>query len=157
MLAALSAGCMGYRIGNSPPAGIRTVHVPTFKNQTDQPLLEADTTRATIQALQQDGSLKVADSDLADSRLDVALTTMTMNPVVYDRNNARSPEQYRLQIQAKLSLIDARTGKAILERAVKGETLFKPGEDLGAAKRIAVPEASKDLAHQVVQAVLEYW
>ncbi len=157
LLAALSFGCMGYRVGSSLPAGIRSVHIPTFKNQTGEPLLETDTTRALIEALQTDGSLKVMDADRADGRLDVALTALTLEPVVYERDDAKVPEEYRLRIQAKLSLVSIRTGKEILARTVKGEKLFKPGGDLAAAKGTAIPKASKDLAHKIVQAVVEFW
>lgn len=148
---------MGYRIGNTLPAGVRSVHVPTFKNQTGEPLLETDTTRATIEELQTDGSLKICDADRADARLDVVLLSEAMEPVVYERNDAKVPEEYRLRITAKVSLVGARDGKEILSRTVKGEKLFKPGGDLATAKRSAIPKASKDLAHRIVQAVVEYW
>jgi hypothetical protein len=157
LLASLSAGCMGYRIGNTPPGGIRSVHVPTFKNQTGEPLIESDATRAVIEAIQTDGSLKVMGAEHADSRLDVTLTSLVLEPVVYERSDAKVPEEYRLRIKAKVSLANLRTGKEILQRSVKGEKLFKPGGDLTTAKRTSMPKAAKDLAHQIVRAVVENW
>jgi hypothetical protein len=157
LLVSLSVGCMGYRIGSSLPKGVRSVSVPTFKNKTSEPFLETDTTRAVIEALQTDGSLKVLDADLADARLDVVLTSLTLDPVVYERNDAKVPEEYRLRIQAKLSLVATRTNKEIVGRSVKGEKLFKPGGDIATGKHTAIPKAAKDLAHQIVKAIVEYW
>lgn len=156
-IAGIAAGCMGYRVGTSLPAGVASVYVPTFKNQTIEPMLEADTTRATVEDLQTDGSLKVKDASRADARLDVVLTALTLEPVVYERNDAKVPEEYRLVISADLTLVRTGTEEKVFSRKVKGEKLFKPGGDLDTAKRTAIPKASKDLAHKIVQAVTEYW
>lgn len=157
LAAVAAAGCAGYRIGSSLPAGVHSVYIPTFKNETSEPLLEVDTTRAMVEELQSDGSLKVADADNADARVDVVLKELTLDPVVYERNDAKVPEEYRLRIRAQISLVRSRTGETILTRLVKGEKLFKPAGDLATAKRTAIPKASKDLAHKLTQALTEYW
>ena len=45
-------GCTSYRLGSMLPPGVKTVYVPTFVNETSEPFIEVDATRATIQALQ---------------------------------------------------------------------------------------------------------
>lgn len=157
LLAASCAGCAGYRLGNSLPGNLRSIHIPTFKNETDEPLLETEATRETMQAFQLDGSLKLADAAKADCRLDVVLTALTLDPVVYERNDAKVPEEYRLRIQARATLVNSRTGEKVLERQAKGERLFRPAGDLATAKRTAIPKASQDLARKIVRTVVEYW
>lgn len=157
ILAAWSAGCAGYRMGNSLPGNLRSIHIPAFKNQTDEPLLETEATRETMQAFQLDGSLKLAEPARADCRLEVVLTALTLDPVVYERNDAKVPEEYRLRIQTEVTLVNCRTGEKVLVRKAKGERLFRPAGDLATAKRTAIPKASQDLARKIVRTVVEYW
>jgi hypothetical protein len=156
-MAGLAAGCLGYRIGTSLPGNVRSVHIPTFVNKTEEPMIETEATRETIKAFQTDGSLRIAEANHADCRLDIVLTAMLLEPVVYERNDAKVPEEYRLRIKAELTLINSRTGEKILTRQTVGERLFAPGGDVATAKRTAIPHASRDLARKVVRAVVEYW
>ena len=55
-LTLLLTGCTGYRLGSMLPPEIKTVYVPTFANQTTEPLLEMEATDAVIVEFQQDGS-----------------------------------------------------------------------------------------------------
>ena len=60
LLLLLSAGCANYRLGSMLPADLKTVYVPTRKNETAEPLIEQDVTRAILSQIQMDGSLRVA-------------------------------------------------------------------------------------------------
>ena len=46
LLAAILPACVGYRLGSMLPADIKTVYVDPVINQTDEPLIEVETTRA---------------------------------------------------------------------------------------------------------------
>ncbi|MBU0678268.1 MAG: hypothetical protein KJ626_09115 [Verrucomicrobia bacterium] len=155
---ALLNGCVGYRLGSMLPADIRTVYVPTFANETDEPLLEVDTTRATISRIQRDGSLKIADAETADAILKVRLIAYDLAPLSYDGDKKTLVNEYRAVLTTSVVLVRRTTNKVLAEDpSVQGETTFEFGGDLTSAKRQALPEASEDLAHDIVERIVEAW
>lgn len=150
-------GCVGYRLGSSLPADVRSVHVPTFVNDTNEPLIESDTTRAAIQEFQRDGTLRVLDKDEADLLLEVSLVEFTLEPLRFDRDETKTAEEYRMRITANILLTRISTGETMTKRKVTGETFFDFSGDMGTSKRTALPLAAADLAHDIVESVVEYW
>ncbi len=151
-------GCVGYQLGSMLPADIKTVHVPTFINDTSEPLIEIETTQATVIRLQQDGSLKVVKQDQADAILEVELTDYKLEAVSFERNKETRANEYRILLRANVILKRADTGELIVQVSkVSGEADFSFTGNLSAAKRTAFPEAAKDLAHDIVEKVVEAW
>jgi hypothetical protein len=154
----LFTGCAGYRLGSSLPPGIRTVHVPTFVNATGEPELEIRTTRATVQEFQRDGTLRVVGKAESDVVLNVRLVEYRLEPLRYDRNAVKTTSEYRMIIAAEITCRQTRNKQVLTQRRVIGKTTFTPpGGDLATAKLDALPAASRDLAHEVVKCVVEYW
>ncbi len=63
-----------------------------------------------------------------------------------------------MRIDAKVVL--KRAGKQstlILERNVYGDATFEMAGDMSTSKLTALPAATRDLAHHVVQELVEYW
>lgn len=152
----LGSGCTGYRLGSTLPPGIASVHVPTFVNRTREPQIEGETTRATIQEFQRDGTLKIADSRRADAFLDVALTDYRLQPLRYEKDRAKTTREYRMLLTAELVFKRA-TGEVVVRKRVVGEATFEPGSNLPTAKQEALPRAASDLAHRIVESVVEAW
>lgn len=162
LLAGLAAalclsGCVGYRLGSTLPPDLRTLHVPPFANKCGEPLIEIETTQATIQDFQKDGTLRIVDADRADAILEVALVKYVLEPLRYEKDRSKTTKEYRLQITADVTLTRAGTNKILTRSQALGETTFLPGSDLTSAKRAALPAAAVDLAHHIVQSVVEYW
>lgn len=157
-LAAAAAGCAGYRLGSSLPPGIRSVHVPTALNQTGEPLIENEITRALISEIQRDGALRAAPLESADAVLTVTLRRHDFSPIAYQRATRSEPDEYRLTLEASFTLTRA-DGDAILAEAssARGEGVARLAGDFGAAKRAALPEAARDLARDVVRRLVEHW
>ncbi|HRV31690.1 MAG TPA: LPS assembly lipoprotein LptE, partial [Kiritimatiellia bacterium] len=65
---------MNYRLGSMLPGDVRTVYMPTCVNQTTEPQIEQDVTRAILSQIQTDGTLRVAPELEADSILSVTIT-----------------------------------------------------------------------------------
>jgi len=151
------AGCAGYQLGTTLPPDIKSVHVPRFVNRTGEPLVENETTAATLQEIQRDGSLTIADAGRADTVLEVTLTRYRLEPLRYERDNVRTTREYRLRLTATLVFKRRGSNATLLERTVQGEATFLPQGDLTSAKRNALPEAARDLAHDIVESVVEYW
>ena len=155
-LTALS-GCSSYKLGSSLPADIRVVYVPTFINKTSEPLLEAVTTDATISEIQRDGTLSLGSEKKSDVILNVVLTDLKLYPLRYKRSNNTTADEYRLAITAEMQLTKRSTGKVMMRYVVVGERDFIPSGDLSTGKRDALPMAAKDLAHRIVERIVEYW
>jgi hypothetical protein len=159
VLAAVTlGGCAGYRLGSSLPADIRAIHVPTFVNKTGEPLLEVETTAAVIREFQTDGTLKVVgDVSRADLELRAELLTYKLEALRFDPNERRTADEYRLRIEARLVCRRIGGGAVLVSRKVDGESTFTLSGSLNAAKQSALPKAARDLAHNVVEAVVEAW
>lgn len=156
-LGTVLTGCAGYKLGSTLPADIKTVFVPTFVNKTDEPMVETEATRATIQQLQMDGSLEVAGQDVADTILEVIITKISFHPLSFQQDSRKTAQEYRLYLTAEVLFKKAKTNQILSKKRVQGEATFFPAGDIAAAKRLALPTASKDLAHRIVEAVVEYW
>ena len=152
------SGCIGYKLGSMLPDGIRSVYIPTFVNNTDEPLLEVETTQAVIAEIQRDGSLRVAEENAADSILTVSLENFTLNPLRFDDIKATQAREYRLTITASIKLVRVANNQIIVENPrVQGESTFEFIGDLTTSKRRETPAAARDLAHDIVEKLVEVW
>ena len=71
-LAVSLGGCVGYRLGEIKPQYLKDVHsiaVPTFKNNTFIPRMEALVTNTVIKQFQQDGTFRITNEAQADAIL----------------------------------------------------------------------------------------
>lgn len=154
----LLTSCAGYQLGSMLPPDIETVFVPTFVNDTEEPLLEVETTRRAISYIQRDGSLRIASENTADSILLVTLTDFEIAAIAYDRTRRAAAEEYRMFIRASVQLVRRTTGTVIAEDPrVVGESTFLLVGDLTSAKLTGIPDAAEDLAQRIVSAIVEAW
>ena len=156
-VAGLLAGCAGYQLGSTLPPDIKTVHVMPFANQSGEPLLENQTMRAAVAEFQKDGTLRVVDSATADLLVEVTLTECKLEPVRYNQDSARTAQEYRLWIRGTIRVKRQPAGTAMFSGSIQGESTFDFAGDLASAKTRAIPAASLDLAHKIVESVVEYW
>lgn len=157
-LAGLGSGCAGYRLGSMLPPDIKTVYVPTCVNKTSEPQIEIEATRALIQDLQRDGSLRVVNQDQADAKLEVVLVNYTIEPVSYRSDSRTSAREYRIVLRAKILMTRRSNGSVVVEHPdVRGEYVFPVLGDLSSSKLRGLPSAAEDLAHNIVEKVVEVW
>lgn len=155
---AVGCGCVGYRLGSMLPPDIKTVYVPTFVNRSSEPLLEVQTTAATISEIQRDGSLRISDEAHSDATLTVRLISYNLQPIAYNDTRTTSAENYRAVLTASFVLTDNRDGKVLAQSGkVIGESLFALSGDLSSSKRRVLPDVSKDLAETIVARMVEAW
>ncbi len=152
-----STGCIGYRLGSTLPEGINVIHVPTFVNKTTEPRLEIECSQAALRELQRDGTLSVSDLEKSDVVLNVELTGFRLDPLRYNADTSTTTREYRLTITANITLTNRRTKEVMTRNTVHGENDFIPAGDLSSAKREALPGAAADLAHDIVESVVEFW
>lgn len=150
--------CTGYRVGSMLPPEYQTVAVPTFENNSEEPLIQNEATSAAISQIQFDGSLRIADMDSADSILHVTLTDFSMRPIRFSGDRARLANEYRMEITASMVLVDRDTGEVIVEaERLRGEADFIVAGDMTSSKQTALPEAMRDLARRIVERMVEVW
>jgi len=151
-------GCVGYRLGSTLPPDVKSIYVRLFINKCNEPLLEIDTTNATIAEFQKDGTLRVVPKGEADLILETTLTSMTLTPLRYDQvTDATKPNEYRLTLYVSFVLKRAKTQEIMNEASVIGESTFQFIGNLNSSKRAAIPPASQDLAKRIVEKVVETW
>lgn len=158
--AAAITGCtqLGYNLGSMLPPEIKTVYVPVFVNSTDEPLLEVEVTRAAQEAIQVDGSLKIANEADADAVLRANLIAYKIVPIAFREDKATATDEYRIYLTAGFVMTQKATGEVLAQSSrVLGESTFFLEGDLTSSKKRALPEAADDLAHDIVEQIVEHW
>ena len=154
----LAQGCVGYRLGSMLPADVRTVHVPTCENRTDEPLLEQDVTRAILSQIQTDGTLRIAPADTADTILDVAILRFWLDPVAYAKGEGSTANQYRMNLRASFVLRRRADGSVVVESpGVVGWYDFEFTGDMTSSKAVALRPAADDLGRRILSRIVQYW
>ncbi|HRZ11209.1 MAG TPA: LptE family protein [Kiritimatiellia bacterium] len=158
-LALVLPGCVGYKLGSMLPADIKTVYVEPFINQTDEPLIEVEVTRAAVGEIQRDGSLRIVrDPAAADAVLKVALTSYTLSPIAYQADRATATEEYKLELAASARLTRRASGAVVVDTPrITGETTFILAGDLTTSKEAGLPAAAQDLGRRIVASLVEAW
>lgn len=154
----LAGGCASYRLGTMLPPDIRTVYMPTCVNDTTEPLIELDVTRAILSQIQMDGSLRLAPAETADAILDVTLTRFWLNPVAFAPGQASTTAQYRMSIQASFVLRRRADDSVVVESpGVTGWYDLDIAGDLTSSKAVALRPAAEDLGRRIVSRIVQYW
>ena len=154
----LFTGCANYQLGTMLPDDIKTVYVPTFVNKTMEPQIEFTTTSTTINEIQKDGSLQIAGEADADTILLVTLTDYRLDPLAYEDNRTTTTEEYRSIITASVVFQRNNDGTILAEYpVVTGDSTFLMSGDFTSSKQKALPDTAKDLAHEIVQKIVETW
>lgn len=157
LLAAVSltaSGC-GYVVGSPYRQDVRTVHVPTFTNQTFRRGFETRLTEAVQKQITTRTPFRLAKSPGADTRLTGKIVSIDKRPA--NQNKYDDPRELELSITVEVVWEDLRTGEVIAQRSVPlnaqmahavVNTSFapEPGQSLATATQDAVDQ----LARQIV-------
>jgi hypothetical protein len=160
VVALILGGCAGYHVGPIQPkfmAGIKTIAVPSFKNDTLIPRLEVLTADIVIRQIQQDGTYQVVDRDRADAVLEGKVVSITRSSLRSLRENVLTTTEFRITVNIKFKVVKRDTGADIESRTVLGTTSFYTGSDPGEGERQALPLAIQDAANRMVSQISEGW
>ncbi len=160
LLLTVLAGC-GYHQagGNRLPSDIRTIAVPVFYNETFEPALEDAVTSAVKQEFLTNSRLTVVnDPEQADLVLKGTVISFGLDPLSFDRTKSVVLE-YRVRIRVAVTVQDRRSQKVLWkDEAMQSAAEYTVNPDTAAnrvAQDLAVAEASKQFAENVVHRVLE--
>jgi hypothetical protein len=144
-------------------AGIRTLAVPAFKNQTLEPRVESLLATTLIKQLQQDGTYKIASERDADAVVEGTLKRLERIPARGVRTDFYQTSEYLLDMIVGVKVIEKSTGKTISEKEVRGgSSFFVSGlstltADVNRDERQAIPQAAEDAAVRITSYLSEGW
>lgn len=156
VLGLVSCGCASsYSWKSSVPPEVRTVSVPTFRNESDVMELGAIAARQVGRELQREGTFKLASTDDAALEIQGTIKSVKTKFSANDRLIRRRVSTYDFSVQAVVSVIDRRTHKVLVDnRTYSARTVLTSGEDLSTARRGASGRLMDDLSRQVVDDLL---
>ncbi len=159
LVAFLLSGC-GYKLGEirpTPMRSVRTLAVPTFKNNTYEPRIEVLVADTVIKQLQQDGTYTIVSDDTADAILYGTVTKIERRSLRSVQNNVLATSEFGLTLTVSYEVIDRVTGALLMKSTVQGDTSFFSSNDLQTTERQAIPLAAQRLAVDLSAALSEGW
>lgn len=157
-LAALAlAGCASYHLGPvmDDKAGDKSVEVLPFNNQTLEPRLGDALTQALRERLQTDATYHLSTHGPGDIIVTGVIRQYHRIGLGYSSTDSITPENYRIEVIVHVTAREHDSGKLIMDRDVKGQTLVHIGADLASAERQALPLVSAELARNITEHLTE--
>lgn len=158
--AAVAVSCLSgcgtsYRWRSDVSPDMRTVSVPTFRNESNVTGLGSAMTRQLLREFQREGTFSLAA--VGDSAVEVqgVVKSASSASQTYDRRSGLRVSGYEMTARVEISVIDKRTRKVLVDNRVYAvTTTFTAEQDLSTAMRDASGRLADDLARQVVDDVL---
>jgi outer membrane lipopolysaccharide assembly protein LptE/RlpB len=153
------AGC-GYHLGEIRPTtmrSVRTLAVPTFKNNTFESRIEVLFADTVVKKLQQDGTYRIVDTNQADAVVYCVIEKIDRGALRSVQNNVLATSEFRLTVTARYEVVDIGTGRVLMEGQVTGNTSFFSGNDLQTLERQGLSNAAADLAENLTNRLTEGW
>ena len=150
-------GCgTDYRWRSSVPEELRTITVPTFRNESDVPELGAVATRQILREIQREGTFKIRPGGEAALEVQGTVKSAVGALNAYNRRSGARVAAYRLEVKAVVSVIDKRRHAVLVDnRTYTASDDFTSGTDVTTATRDASGRVADDLARQVVDDLLK--
>lgn len=148
-------GCLyGFAGGGLPPS-IKTVAVLPFDNQTPEPTLTQEISRAVREAVERRLGLRQSAQSQADAVVRGSITRYEPDlPVAYQGGEGRevSVTKRQVQISVNVEILDQKQGKPIWQRnlLVKGD--YDPGREADGRRK-----ALEDLVVNIVDGAQSQW
>jgi len=145
-------GCVtAYRWTSSVPEGMRTVTVPTFRNDSNVTELGNIATRQVLREIQREGTFKVKRPDDAAVEIQGVIRQAQAGYSAGDRRTGARLGEYTFTLSADVSVIDRVNGKVLINnRRYSAVTTYVTNQDRLTGERDASGRAADDLAQQIV-------
>lgn len=131
----------------------QTIHVPVFKNETLQFGIEESLTRATIEAFQRDGRLKVTPESSSDLQLKVTIKDVHVDPVAF--SDIDRAVGFSMTVMILAQAVNTNTGEVVMpERPFVATGAYLLSNNPGTTKS---RDISNVLAEQILSFLVEGW
>lgn len=148
----VSVGCVtAYRWTSSVPERMRTVAVPTFRNDSDVTELGSVVSRQILRELQREGTFKIRRVDDAALEIQGTVSQARSSYGAGDRRSGARLGELSFIVDATVSVIDRANGKVLIDnRRYSAMTTYVVNADILTGERNASGRAAEDLAQQIV-------
>ena len=152
----LMCGCAtDYSWKPSVPEAMRTVSVPTFRNESEVNELGAVASRQLLREFQREGTFKIRTAGDAALEIQGVVKSANYGMAAYDRHIRGRVAAYECFAKVEVSVIDKRNRKVLVDnRIYRAETSVTSGQDITTSMRDASGRLMDDLARQVVNDML---
>ena len=149
-------GCgTGYRWRPAVPHDMRTVSVPTFRNESDVQEIGAIAARQVLREFQREGTFAVRPAGDAALEVQGTIVSAYSGGGAFNRRAGMRLSACEFLAEAKVSVVDKRRGKVRVDsRKYTARTTYTASQDATTAMRDATGRLMEDLAQQVVDDVL---
>ena len=155
LLLALCGCGTGYNWRSSVPEEVRTVSVPTFRNESNVSELGAVSTRQLLREFQREGTFRIRTTGDAALEVQGVIKSASFGTMAYDRRIYGRLAASSCSAVAEVSVIDKRDRKVLVDnRQYVATTTFTSRQDRTTAMRDASGRLADDLARQVVNDLL---
>lgn len=153
---AFASGCGSTYAWRSPvPKTMRTVCVPTFRNESDLNELGAVSARQIAREFQREGTFALCGADEAALEVQGVVKSVSVGDVAYSRRAYGRQHAGVVKATVEVSVVGKRAGRVLIEaRNYTAQTTLMAGQDITTAERDAAGRLADDLARQVVDDVL---
>jgi len=152
VLVASACGCLtSYRWTSSVPERMRTVCVPTFRNESDVTELGAVVSRQILREVQREGTFKIKREGDAAIEVQGIVKSAGETYSIGDRRSGARLYESVFEVVATVSVIDRANGKVLVDnRQYVAQTTYVINQDILTGQRNASGRAAEDLAMQIV-------
>ena len=151
-------GCAGYKLGAVKPAAladIRSMAVPTFINQTQEPRASVLVTNALIGKMMTDGTYEISTIDKADAVLRGTITDINRRQLRGTRIDVLRTRELEVSVVVEYVVEDLGTGSEIDSGTVTGKTNIFLDPNFQLSERQAVQDAAERLAFSLTSRLTE--
>ncbi len=137
------------------PEKMRTVAVPTFRNESDLSEMGAVATRQVLRELQREGTFSIRRADEAALEIQGVVKSVSTGDAVTSRRTLARAASSEMTAEVEVSVIDKRAGRVLVEaKMYRPRTTLMANGDMTTAKRDASGRLADDLARAVVDDLL---
>ncbi len=158
LLAALAlVGCgTTYSWRSQVPERMRTVAVPTFRNESDVTELGAVAAGQVAREFQREGTFALRRAGDSATEIQGVIETALSHGRAYRRNTGMRNNEFTFTAQVKVSVIDKINSRVLIDnRVYRAETTYVANQDVLTGERNASGRLAEDLARQIVDDVTE--
>lgn len=144
----------GYKIGglvNGSLEGMKTFDVMMFENQTVHPNVAMQMTTALANALENDGTFRMASSSVSDFCVSGTVTSVSASSLTSDPDDSYISREVGLTVYVDYVITERKTGKVLKKGNVTGSgSYFNTSGNVQAARDAALSSATTTAAQALV-------
>ena len=159
LLLLLPTACQTYQLGLPEGPPFQSVHVAVVKNDTYAPQMQGHMTRAVREAFATGGSpVRLGNEGVADATLEITLDKYFRKGATFNPRDTGEPASFNLNLSAKATLVDNRTGDVYFKDRPFRQTIQSFGTDqLPERERQNLPLLARNLASNIYEDVTTVW